>query len=110
MAECDYSGRCLYGSVLYITDENCIDYRLVSDRNYMILYMTYAAVGIPGVLISSRNILCIPLDQRYPQTHKRMLNETNYRTHCSTIILIISYVKVSLKNFYPNGNPVVFCP
>jgi len=53
MAERDYSGRCLYASVLYITDENCscIDYRLVSDRNYMILYTTYAAVGIPCVLI-----------------------------------------------------------
>jgi len=44
------SGRCLYASALYITDENCscIDYRLVSDRNYMMLYTTYAAVGRNG--------------------------------------------------------------
>ena len=40
MAERDYSGRCLYASVLYITDENCsrIDYRLVRDPDeYRIL-------------------------------------------------------------------------
>ena len=38
---------------MYITKENysCSDYRLVSDRNYIILCMTYAAVEIPCVLI-----------------------------------------------------------
>ena len=30
---------------------------------------------------------CILLDQRYPQTHKRTLNETNYRTYCAAVIL-----------------------
>ena len=42
-------------------------FRPVSDRNYIILCRTYAAVEIPCVLIKLLNI-CIPLDQRYSRT------------------------------------------
>ena len=63
---------------VYITSDNCScsDYRLVSDPNEYRILM-YAAVGSRACYCRVNKIqeTYIPLDQRYPQTHKRTLKE-----------------------------------